>query len=261
MSFCFILAGSENRKHLLSRCIECFKDNKFYKDSDIYLYWQGEKEAIPHKDWFTDMVVAPTLQGVFLPRYVLFKEFGTKYDYTILIDDDAFMYPDTSYENAISFLQAIDNNGLCNIGQQYNKRRNRLEMLDYQHENYNVSGGLVFPKKCVEILIDFFKDTDPNVTEDIFWILLYIKGFDLYRDFSSNLIHTCHRPAKDGSASGYYKWRLEKPHIPLLPQYTNAQLVQDDFGDRMRWKIPECRDVNEAGLQERARCRKEMGLL
>lgn len=170
------------------------------------------------------------------------------------------MYPDTSYENAIAFLGAIDNNGICNIGRQFDKRRNQLSMIDYAHEDYNLFGGIVFPQKCIEVLVDFFKDTDPAVTEDIFWILLYIKGFDLYRDYSSNLIHTCHRPAKDGSASGYYKWRLEKPHIPLLPQYTISHLVKDDFGDRMRWKIPECRDVNEAGLKEREKCRKEMNL-
>lgn len=257
---CFVLAGSEDRGHHLDRCIKCFSKNTFYKDADIYLYWQGDAEKIPHKEKFTNIIVVDKLAGVFMPRYVLFSTYGIKYEYTILIDDDAFMYPDTSYESAINFLESIGNTGICCIGQQYHKRRNEIRLIDYATENYNVSGGLVFPNRCVKILVDFFSETDASVTEDIFWILLYIKGFDLYKDFSSNLIHTCHRPNKKGEASGYYKWRLEKPHIPLLPQYTNAQLVKDDFGDRMRWKIPECRDVNEAGLKERTKCRKEMGL-
>lgn len=260
MSKCFILAGSEDRAHLLDRCVRCIDKNENYSNAPVYLYWQGDEAKIPHRERFTEVISAPMLQGVFLPRYTLFKAFGDKYDYTILIDDDAFMYPDTSYESAVAFLKAIGDNGICCIGQQYHKRKNEVRVIDYQVENYNVSGGLVFPKKCVRILVDFFKDANPEVTEDIFWILLYVKGFDLYRDFSSNLIHTCHRPNKKGEASGYYKWRIEKPHIPLLPQYTNAHLVKDDFGDRMRWKIPECRDVNEAGMKERERCRKEMGL-
>lgn len=259
--YCFIVASSEDRAYLLDRCISCFLKNDLYNGADIYLYWQGDKDKIPYADRFTDIICAPTLQGIFLPRYTLFKSFGLKYDYTILIDDDMFMYQDTSYETALAFLRAINNNGICNIGRQFDKRRDELRMIDYAREDYNLFGGIVFPKKCVQVLVDFFSDTDPKVTEDIFWILLYIKGFDLYRDFSSNLIHTCHRPNKKGEASGYYKWRLEKPHIPLLPQWTSAHLVRDDFGDRMRWKIPECRDVNEEGRKERIRCRKEMGLL
>lgn len=260
MSYCFVLASSADRSHLLNRCISCILKNKLYHDSDIYLYWQGNESEIPYKDKFADIICAPTLQGIFLPRYTLFKEFCKKYDYTILIDDDMFMYPDTSYETAIAFLKSINDNGICNIGRQFDKRREELRMIDYTHEDFNLFGGIVFPKKCVQVLVDYFKETDPSVTEDIFWILLYIKGFDLYRDYSSNLIHTCHRPAKNGDASGYYKWRLEKPHVPLLPEFTNAKLVKDDFGDRMRWKIPECRDVNEEGIKERMRNRKIMGL-
>lgn len=260
MSFCFVLASSEDRAYLLDRCIKCINENRLYSKADVYLYWQGNENKIPYKDRFAGIISAPTLQGIFLPRYTLFKTFGVRYDYTILIDDDMFMYPDTSYETAIAFLQAIGNTGICNIGRQFDRRRNELRVIDYAHEDFNLFGGIVFPQRCVQILVDFFEGTDPKVTEDIFWILLYIKGFDLYRDFSSNLIHTCHRPAKNGDASGYYKWRLEKPHIPLLPQWTEAHLVKDDFGDRMRWKIPECRDVNEAGLAERMRCRREMGL-
>lgn len=258
--FCFVLASSEDRAYLLDRCIRCINQNKNYSDAKVYLYWQGDESKIPYKDRFTQIISAPTLQGIFLPRYTLFKTFGDKYDYTILIDDDMFMYPDTTYEGAIAFLSMIGDNGICNIGRQFDKRRNELRIIDYFREDFNLFGGIVFPKKCIKVLVDFFADTDPKVTEDIFWILLYVKGFDLYRDFSSNLIHTCHRPNKKGEASGYYKWRIEKPHIPLLPQYTNAHLVKDDFGDRMRWKIPECRDVNEAGMRERERCRKEMGL-
>ena len=238
--------------------MKCIGENKLYKDTDIYLYWQGNADKIPYKEKFTKIIVSDKLRGIFLSRYTLFATYGMLYDYTILIDDDMFMYPDTSYEGAITFLGAIQNNGICNIGRQFDKRRNELRMIDYAHEDYNLFGGIVFPKKCIEVIVDFFKNTDEKVTEDIFWILLYIKGFDLYRDFSSNLIHTCHRPNKKGGASGYYKWRLEKPHFPLLPQYTIQKQVKDDFGDRMRWKIPECRDVNEAGLRERERCRDVM---
>lgn len=260
MSFCFIVAGSDDRDYLLDRCVSCIKNNRNYHDSDVYLYWQGSANKIPYKDFYKDVVIVDSLQGVFLPRYVLFDMVKDKYDYVILIDDDSFMYPDTSYESAMTFLHTIEDNGVCNIGSHFDKRRNEIRTINYNCENYNVQGGIVFPRKCVNLVVEYFREKRTDVTEDIFWILLFVKGYDLYRDFSSNLIHTCRRPARDGSVSGYYRLRIEKPNVPLLPEYTNAKLVKDDFGDRMRYKIPECRDVNDAGLEERARCRREMGL-
>lgn len=260
MSYCFLVAGSEDREHLLRRCVKCMKANPLYKNADVYLYWQGDVNAIPEMDFFSGVVVSSSLRGVFLPRYELFKRFATMYDYAILIDDDLFMYPDTSYKNAISFLNTIDNNGICNIGRQFNKRKSVIKMIDYAKDEYNVCGGLVFPRKCVSVLIDFFDGTDENVTEDVFWLLLYVKGFDLYRDFSSNALHNCHNKSKTGDISGYYKMRLEKPHVPLLPQYTTAKIVKDVFSGGMRYKIPETFDVNAYGMAERKRCRKIMGL-
>lgn len=260
MSYCFILAGSEDRGYLLDRCISSMKNNKYYHSADLYLYWQGDESKIPQKDAFKGIVVKESLQGVFLPRYTLFDMVGDRYDYTILIDDDIFMYPDTSFEGAMSFLQTIGDNGICNIGRHFERRRNEIRTINYQCENYNVQGGIVFPRKCVRVITDYFRGRRTDVTEDVFWILLYVKGYDLYRDFSSNLIHICHRPSKDGAVSGYYKWRIEKPHVPLLPEYITERLVKDEFGDRMRYKVPECRDVNEEGIAERMRCRKEMGL-
>lgn len=258
---CFILAGSQDRAHLLKRCISCVNNNALYRNADIYLYWQGKRESIPCVERFSDIVISDSLRGVFLPRYVLFERFGVNYEYTILIDDDLFMYPDTTYETAIAYLAMNKDNGVCNIGWQFEKRRNELRKISYNSERYNVYGGLVFPNKCVKTIVDFFKGTDENVTEDIFWILLYVKGFDLYRDFSSNAVHTCHRKSIDGKESGYYKMRLEKPYKPLLPQYTKGEMVKDEFGNGMRWKIPECKDVNNTGMAERKRCRKEMGLI
>lgn len=258
--YCFVLASSSDRVHLLKRCIESLNKNNLYKDADIYLFWQGDENEIPYKNRFAGIISSDRLRGVFYPRYALFEKFSVDYEYTILIDDDLFVYEDTSYENAMRFLKMINNNGICNLGRQFDKRRNELRRINYSSEDYNVNGGLVIPNKGVKILVDFFKDTDESVTEDIFWILLYIKGFDLYKDFTSNALHSSHRKSKNGEASGYFKWRLEKPHVPLLPQYTKQKLVKDFFGDRMRYKIPECRDVNEAGMIERAKCRKEMGL-
>lgn len=251
MEKCFILASSQDRTKLLRRCIEDMSKNELYKNADIYLYWQGTEEAIPYKERFNDIIISPTLRGIFKPRYELFKR-CKDYDYVILIDDDIFMYPDTTYEGAISFLKMMDNKGICNLGSHFDKRRNQLQMIDYSKDDYNVCGGIVFPKECIEVLIDYFKDTPENVTEDIFWILLYIKGYDLYRDFSSNVIHTCHRPADNGEPSGYYKLRIEKPYIPLLPEYTNHKLIPDYCRKgQFRYKIPETRDVNVKGLEER----------
>ena len=153
MSFCFVLASSENRAYLLKRCIECKKATSLYADADIYLYWQGDEKMIPCKDLFTGVIIAPSLQGIFLPRHTLFKEFGLKYDYTILIDDDMFMYNDTSYESAMAFLKVVDDNGICNIGRQFDKRRNELRMIDYSSEDYNLFGGIVFPKKCIKTIV------------------------------------------------------------------------------------------------------------
>lgn len=252
-NYCFIVAGSEERSHHLKRCVEAINGNQIHKDADIYLYWQGSEDSIPYKDRFSGILISPDLKGIFTPRYELFRCYGLIYDYTILIDDDLFMYPDTTYQTAMDFLKMQGNDGICNLGRQYDKRRNEIRVLDYAREDYNVNGGIVFPRECVETILDYFHGPNDNVTEDIFWILLYVKGYELYRDFTSNVIHASHRTDKDGKMSGYLRERLTKPHVPLLPEYTTGRQVKDFFTDGKRWKIPECRDVNKAGMEERER--------
>lgn len=255
-NFCFILAGSEDRGHHLQRCVSCLKNSK-YKDADVFLFWQGSQD-VPEKDFFKGIIFDTELRGIFTPRYELMKAYSLNYDFTILIDDDCFLYQYTSYDLSMDFLSFEPLAGAVSLGRHFDKVRPEIRMIDYSHEEFNVNGGLVLPRKSVQIILDYFSDKEQDYTEDVFWLLLWIKGYDLYRDFSSKASHTCNQKGKNGEISGFRKMRYEKPRIPLLPEYVTERYEFSKMHKRWIYVTPEVKDINEAGRAERNRCRAKM---
>ena len=118
---------------------------------------------------------------------------------------------------------------------------------------YNVEGGLVFPKRSIRIILDYFKDKEADYTEDVIWLLLYVKGYDLYKCHTSNAIHCCNRKTKNGAYTGFSKMRLEKPHVPMLAEWFESKTVFDDRFGHQVYKIKELKDINQDGIAERKR--------
>lgn len=254
---CFILASSDDRSHHLKRCVECVRETK-YKDSDFFLYYQGKQE-IPYAEFFAGVEMDDNLRGVFTPRYQLMKKYSKDYEYTIIIDDDLFMYKYTSYENAMSFMDRNENIGAISLGRNVDRVRPEIRQIRYKNEDFNVNGGLVLPWRAVKEILNYYEDKERDYTEDIFWLLIYCKGYDLYRDFSSNANHVANRKTRDGKISGFRKMRYEKPRIPMLPEYVNERFEYSDLHKKELYLIPEVRDVNQKGMEERIKCRRRMG--
>lgn len=253
MRYCFIVACSDDRNHLLKRFIDSFKKNKLYSNADVFLYYQGQNLPKEAEDFFKDIVISPILRGVFTPRYELFKRFCMNYEFTILLDDDLFLYPDTSYEKAMAFLDFNENAGCCCISRHIAPLKNEIKCISSKMGYYNVSGGMVFPKRAIKVILDYFKDKEDDYTEDVFWLLLYVKGFDLYQDFSSRAIHLYNQKDKNGNRTGFNKMRMTKPHKPILSEWFDSRLVyQEKYGMKV-WQIKELKDINSAGIAERKR--------
>lgn len=256
MSHCFIVAGMDGRIGALERCVDCIKASK-YADSDVYLYYQGtELYKLQDRDFFKYTIVDAQPRGVFTPRYELMKRFSLDYDFTIIIDDDLFMYPDTSYENAMAFLNQVPTAGCVCIGTHFNKRENKMVCVSDNMGYYNIRGGLVLPQNSVKIILDYFNDKEADYSEDTVWLLLYVKGLDLWQDHSSNAIHTSNYKEKK-KHTGYSMVRLTKPYIPILSEYFNDTELTTENG---RWDIPvrnikSLCHINDKGLAERNRNR------
>ena len=250
MSYCFILASSDDRIDILQKCVECIQKSK-YASSDVYLYYQGTKiDGFVYHDFFKGIVTSDHLRGVFTPRYVLMKEFGINYDYVIIIDDDLFMYPDTDYDSAMRFLAFMPSAGCCTILTHRGRRRNEMVNVSDSMGYYNVEGGLVFPQRSIKVILDYFKDKEMDYTEDMWWLLLYIKGFDLWRDYSSSAIHTFNYKNK-GKMTGFSKMRTEKPHLPILSEWFDSKLSYEERYGQTLYKIKELKDINKNGRRER----------
>ena len=250
---CFILASSDDRIHLLNKCVRCIK-NSMYAQSDVYLYYQGTNiEAVEDKHFFKSIIVDDRLRGVFIPRYELMRRFCLDYDFTILIDDDLFMYPYTSYENCMDFLEFNQSAGCCCISMHGQKIKNVIKCVSDTKEDYNVFGGMVFPKRSIKCILEYFEDKAIEYSEDMVWLLLYVKGFDLYRDYSSKAIHICNQKTKDGKPTGFLKARYERAYVPILPNWFNSKRVFNKLHGRIMWKIKEVSDINEQGKAERMR--------
>lgn len=252
MSYCFIVASSDDRTNLLERMVLSFKKNPEYCTADVYLFYQGERfNDFKYKDFFKQTIVDKNLRGIFTPRYELMKRFSLMYDFTILIDDDLFLYPDTSYSTCMSFLEFNPKAGCCCIRTHRGKRKNHIENISASMGSYNVNGGLVFPRKSIEIILEYFKDKESDYTEDMFWLLLYVKGYDLFQDYSSSSIHLFNQKTKEGEYTGFSKMRTEKPHKPILSEWFDSKKqFEERYGTEV-WSIKELKDINENGIKER----------
>lgn len=252
--YCIILAGSDDRIHLLRDCVECLKKSR-YNNADTYLFYQGiQHRDDPCMEHFTKIVWDTRLRGVFTPRYELMKRFCLEYDFTILIDDDLFLSPETSFENSMRFCEIEPNAGAVAILHNIKKGlKNEIRCVSGTGQYFNVCGGIVFPRKSIEIILDYFKDKEMDYTEDVVWLLLYVKGYDLYKDFSSASTHVANRKGKNKALTGYNKMRFEKPHVPMLTEWFDSKL--ETVNGKTIYKLKEMRDINDNGLKERAKNR------
>ena len=256
MSFCFIVASSDDRAHYLSRCVDCIKRTK-YKSADVFLFYQGIDD-IPQKEFFRGILTDTNLRGVFTPRYELMKKWGRDYDFVILIDDDLFMYENTSYDTSMAFLDSVKSAGACCISMHSQGIKKEIEKMKDGCDFYNVWGGMVFPKRTIDLVLDYFKDKERDYSEDMFWLLAYVKGYDLYHDWTSSAIHVCNKKGKNGEPTGFRKMRFEKPYVPMMQEWYDSKVIWSKLHNCYTWKIKQIEDLNDAGRIERMKCRKEL---
>ena len=254
---CFIVASMDSRIDLLNRCVDAIKASG-YCNADVFLFFQGtHADEIQDKEFFKEILQSPNPRGVFTPRYECIKQFGINYDFSIIIDDDLFMYPDTSYESAMDFLNNNEDAGCVCIGSSNNKRENKIVCFSDSMEYYNICGGLVLPKRSMQIILDYFKDKEADYTEDMFWLLLYVKGYDLWKDYSSNAVHVSNYRTKEQKQkkefTGYAAMRIEKPYLPILQEYFSDPKLTTYNGlyDRPIRDIKSLKHINANGLRER----------
>ena len=247
---CIILASSDDRMHLLKKCVECLKKSR-YKDTDTYLFFQGNEDCISeeYRSFFKGILWDKKLRGVFTPRYELMKKFCLEYEFTILIDDDLFMNESTSYERCMRFCEFQKRAGAVALTHSKENVKNQIRCVSGTSEYFNVCGGLVFPRESIKTIIEYFKDKERDYTEDVVWLLLYVKGYDLYKDYSSYASHKANRKSENGNFTGYNKMRIEKPHVPMLSEWFHESTEM--LNGTKVWKLKEMTDINEKGIEER----------
>ena len=249
------MASSDDRIHLLNKCIACIKGSR-YKDADFYLFYQGSRfDEVKDSDIFKEVLFDSKLRGIFTPRFELMEKFCIDYDFTILIDDDLFLYPTTSYETAMWFLDMNQKAGAVSIVTHKKKTRKEITKVKETDYNFNVDGGMVFPNRAIRVIVDYFKDKKDDYTEDMFWLLLYVKGFDLFRDWTSQAEHNFNEFSVDNSElTGFSKMRVEKEYKPILTEYfdTPSMCYRKEYGKSVR-SIKTLRNLNDAGREERTK--------
>lgn len=252
MSYCFIVASSDDRINCLIKCAQKIKANQYYSNADVYLYYQGTNvNAVKSIGLFRDVVFDDRLRGVFTPRFELLKKYGCKYDFVVIIDDDLYMYTDTTYQTCFDLLNEVETAGCCCIVTHKSKRKILLENVSAKMGYYNVDGGLVLPKRAVRLILDYFSGKEMDYTEDMFWLLLYVKGYDLFRDHSSNAVHICNTKGDKGQFTGFSKMRTEQEHLPILSEWFDAKFGFEPRYEKCLYKIKELKDINANGIAER----------
>lgn len=258
MNVCFIVASMDKRIGFLERCIKCFAESK-YAEYDIYCYFQGHLwDSVQGREIFKEVVIDPNPRGVFTPRYELMKRYGKDYDYVIIIDDDLFIQPETDYFGMIDFMRKFRNVGaMCCLNVKAHIK-NRVDIVG-QNDCFNVLGGMVFSRAAIQTILDYFADKEKDYTFDCVWLLLWIKGYDLAKDFRSFAVHKTAGTQKiDGEWTGFNWSRFKMNYVPFMPEYLNEP-KQEYNPKRYGWErgIPSLKDVNEKGLEERGKCRKD----
>ena len=251
---CFIVAGMDKRQHFMEECIDAFKKSR-YSDCDIFCYWQGEKWGkVKGKEIFKDVVIDSMPRGVFTPRYELMKRYGTDYDYCIIIDDDLFIQSETDYYATIRLMQQFPNVGCACITHTQRAVKNRVEIVNSGNEYFNIAGGLVLSADAVRIILEYFADNERDYTFDCFWLLLWVKGYDLAKDFRSWAKHVAARKV-NGQWSGFNESRVRLKYVPIMAEYIDdLRLVRNHGRDEM--PIPTIGNVNERGRLERQHWRE-----
>lgn len=251
---CFIVASMDKRIPFLERCIKHYKASK-YAGYDIYCYFQGSKwEEVQGREIFKEVVIDPNPRGVFTPRYELMKRFGKDYDYCIIIDDDLYILPETDYDKSIKFIQMAHDRAIISLTN--TKVDGRIEAFP---EGINIEGGLVLPNSAVRTILEYFKDKEADYTFEYFWLLCYVKGFDVYRDRRSRAQHVPVRKV-DGEYTGFNYSLVNKPYIPMLTEFFDNPGTHFQHG-RIEPKFLSFRHLNDAGKVERSRCKAEMEAL
>lgn len=255
MNVCFIVAGMDKRIPFLNECIEAFRKSR-YSDCDIYLYFQGEKFSdIQGSEIFTDIVIDREARGVFTPRYELLKRYGKDYDYVIIIDDDLFIQDETDYYATIRFMQKFKNVGCSCITHSRRAVCNRIEIIKNGREYFNIAGGLILSNQAVREILEYFADKERDYTFDCVWILLWIKGYDLAKDFRSWAKHTAARKV-NGEWSGFNESRTALKYEPIFVEY--LENLKTVFGHgKYEIDLPTIDNVNASGREERRRNREK----
>ena len=254
MNFCFILGGMQNRKHLLQKCISALNQSK-YKGTDAFLYFQGDSlDGVEGISTFTDIVMDRKPRGVFTPRYELMKRFSREYDFTILIDDDLYISPHSNFEKSISLFKQLPFVG-CVSGTNSKIVPGKIE----RQPDVNIDGGLVFSRESIEVILDYFKDQERDYTFDVFWLLLYVKGYDNYKDWRT---YSDHRVTVkvDGKFSGFNWARANLPYVPMMQEWFKEPKPTYNHG-RIERRIPSIRDITEEGMAERKLNLRRLGRL
>ena len=249
MKVCFIVAGMDKRIPFLNECIESFKKSR-YVDCDIYLYFQGKNfNAVKDRNIFKDVIIDSEARGVFTPRYELMKRYGKDYDYVIIIDDDLFIQEETDYYATIKFMESFKNVGCACITHQKRAVKNEMRFIKSGKEYFNIAGGLILSKNAVETILDYFSDKEADYTFDCIWILLWIKGYDLVKDFRSWAKHVAARKV-NGEWSGFNESRTALKYKPILEEYLENLKVVYGHGN-YEVDIPTIDNVNARGIEER----------
>lgn len=125
-----------------------------------------------------------------------------------------------------------------------------------QDGNINVEGGLVLPKKAVKEILEYFGDKEKDYTFDYFWLLCYVKGFDLYRDRRSRAQHVPVRKV-NGEYTGFNYSLVKKPYIPMMLEYFRTPKTIERHG-RIEPRFTKVSDLTDLGRQERILNREKL---
>lgn len=255
-SKCFIVAGMDDRIDLLNRCVRCFKNSPYEKD-DLYVYFQGNHfDMVENKGVFKDVVIDERPRGVFTPRYELMKRYAKSYDYTVLIDDDLFITENTDYNGMMRVAEKLPYVGCVNCTTRSNAMSEIIEKRRW-NEYYNIEGGMLFPRRSIEVILDYFKDKEKDYSHDVFWLLLWVKGYDWYKDWRSSSIHVGGKMI-NGEVTGYRKLAAQLDYEMIMPEWFEVPPVVNHYG-KCQHDIPTMKQAKEEAFIERMRNLKLLG--
>ena len=193
------------------------------------------------------MIIDKALRGVFTPRYELMKRFAKDYDYTVIIDDDLFIEEGTDYYGAVKFIEFMGGAAVVSLSNSKTKKFVELK------NDINIDGGMVIPRRGIIEILNYFSDKEKDYTFDYFWLFLYVKGFDLYKDWRSRSNHVPSRKV-NGRFTGFNYSRYHMEYIPMMEDWFNPAKFAAGHGSTGAQFI-HVSDITEEGKAERAKNR------